>query len=127
MSFNLIFMGTPEFGREFLEYIHSNVEFNIKAVYTQAPKKSNRGQKVNLSPVHKYAKDKNLNVFFPSKFTKSEIDNIKRIKPKKIFTRNNIYHIIFFSPYFYWLYGLLLLGNLLDYFMVLAIRNNICF
>ena len=84
MSFNLIFMGTPEFGREFLEYIHSNVEFNIKAVYTQAPKKSNRGQKVNLSPVHKYAKDKNLNVFFPSKFTKSEIDNIKRIKPDVI-------------------------------------------
>ena len=39
MSFNLIFMGTPEFCREFLEYIHSNVEFNIKAVYTQAPKK----------------------------------------------------------------------------------------
>jgi len=84
MSFNLVFMGTPEFAREFLEYVHSNSEFNIQAVFTQPPNKSDRGQKINLSSVHQYAKEKNLDVFFPTKFTKFEVDHLKKIKPDVI-------------------------------------------
>ncbi len=84
MSFNLVFMGTPEFAREFLEYIHSNSQFNIQAVFTQPPKKSNRGQKLNFSSVHQYAKEKNLKVFSPEKFTKLEVDHLKQIKPDVI-------------------------------------------
>ena len=84
MSFNLVFMGTPEFAREFLEYVHSNSQFNIQAVFTQPPKKSNRGQKMSLSSVHQYAKDQNLSVFVPTSFTRTEIDYLKRIKPDVI-------------------------------------------
>ena len=47
MSFDIVFMGTPDFAKEFLKHIHSNKDFNIKGVYTQPPRKSERGQKIN--------------------------------------------------------------------------------
>ena len=84
MPFDIVFMGTPEFAKEFLEHISINKEFNIKGVYTQPPKKSNRGQKINLSPVHKFAKEKNLNIFHPSNFLESDIEDLKKIKPDVI-------------------------------------------
>lgn len=84
MSFNIVFMGTPEFSKGFLEYLYLNKQFNIKAVYTQPPKKSDRGQKVNLSAVHKFAKEKNIDVFCPTKFSESDVSNIKKIKPDVI-------------------------------------------
>ena len=77
-------MGTPEFSREFLEHISLNNKFKIKAVYTQPPKKSNRGQKVNLSPVHLFAKSKGLDVFCPERFSNEDVDNIKKINPDVI-------------------------------------------
>ena len=39
-------MGTPEFAKEFLEHLYLSKTINIVAVYTQAPKKSDRGQKI---------------------------------------------------------------------------------
>ena len=84
MSFDVVFMGTPEFSREFLEHLYLKKNFNIKAIYTQPPKKSNRGQKVNLSSVHKFAKEKKLNVFCPKKLSFSDVNNIKKLKPDVI-------------------------------------------
>lgn len=84
MSLNIVFMGTPEFAKYFLEHIYINKKFNISAVYTQAPKKSHRGQKVNTSSVYKFAKEKKLNIFCPSKFLSSDINNIKKINPDVI-------------------------------------------
>ena len=84
MSFDIVFMGTPDFAKEFLKHIHSNKDFNIKGVYTQPPRKSERGQKVNLSEVHKFANENNLNVFYPTKFSDVEVDNLKKIKPDVI-------------------------------------------
>ncbi len=84
MSFDIVFMGTPEFAKHFLEHIHVNKNFNIKGVYTQAPKKSDRGQKVKLSAVHKFAEEKNLHVFCPTKFSNLDIDILKKIKPDVI-------------------------------------------
>ncbi len=77
-------MGTPKFGKEFLEHIYLSKNFSVQAVYTQPPKKSNRGQKLNLSPVHKFAKEKKINVFCPEKFSKIDIENIKNINPDVI-------------------------------------------
>ena len=50
MSFNIVFMGTPKFSVPTLESLIKN-KFNITKVYTQSPKKSKRGQKINPSPV----------------------------------------------------------------------------
>ena len=53
MPLNVIFMGTPEFSMPALEkLIKSN--FNILTVYTQPPKKSKRGQKINNSEIEKF-------------------------------------------------------------------------
>ena len=45
MALNIIFMGTPEFSVPILESIHQS-EHNIITVYTQKPKKKDRGQKL---------------------------------------------------------------------------------
>jgi len=84
MSFNVVFMGTPEFARVFLEHLYVKKNFNIKGVFTQPPKKSHRGQKINPSPVYRFAKEKNLEVFCPTSFSSSVIDTIKKINPEVI-------------------------------------------
>ena len=58
MSLKIVFMGTPEFAKELLEHLYKKQKYTIKAVYTQPPKKSHRGQQLNLSPVHKFAQEK---------------------------------------------------------------------
>ena len=47
-------MGTPEFSVPILKSIYEN-SFSIEAVYTQPPQKSQRGQKVNKSPINDLA------------------------------------------------------------------------
>ena len=84
MSLKLVFMGTPKFAKELLEHIYFNKTINVVAVYTQPPKKSHRGQKTNLSEVHKFAQEKKIDVFCPNKFSKSDIDNVKKINPDVI-------------------------------------------
>ena len=65
MSLKLIFMGTPEFAVPILKTIH-NSEHEIVCVYTQPPKKKNRGQKIYSSPVQQYAERFNLKLRYPS-------------------------------------------------------------
>ena len=60
MSSNIIFMGTPEFAVPILDSI-KNSKHKILTVYTNPPKKSNRGQKINLSPIHIYANEAKIN------------------------------------------------------------------
>ena len=50
-------MGTPGFSVSILKTIH-NSEHKILQVYTQPPKKKDRGQKIQNSPVHNFAKKK---------------------------------------------------------------------
>ena len=47
MALNIIFMGTPDFAVQILSKIH-NSKHKILHVYTQSPKKKNRGQKTNI-------------------------------------------------------------------------------
>ena len=55
MPLNIVFMGTPEFSVPTLDLLMKN-KFNIVKVYTQPPKKSKRGQKINSSPIEEYCK-----------------------------------------------------------------------
>jgi methionyl-tRNA formyltransferase len=46
----IVFMGTPLFAVPILKSLYQN-GYQISAVYTQPPQKSQRGQKINKSPV----------------------------------------------------------------------------
>ena len=74
MALKLIFMGTPEFALPIMEAINHS-SHKIAAVYTQTPKKSKRGQKINVSPVHQYSEKLNLEVRYPE-----DLNNVQEIK-----------------------------------------------
>lgn len=80
MALNIIFMGTPNFAVPILKSINDS-EHNILAVYTQKPKKKDRGQKINISPIHEFSNTVKLQVRYPIKFDKKECDFIKNLKP----------------------------------------------
>ena len=81
MALKLIFMGTPEFAVPILKTIH-NSEHKILSVYTQPPKKKNRGQKIYSSPVQQYAERFNLKLRCPSDLNEEECQHIKSLKPE---------------------------------------------
>lgn len=62
----LIFMGTPAFSVPVLDALQA-AGHEIAAVYTQPPRPSGRGKKLQLSPVHQAAETANLVVRTPSK------------------------------------------------------------
>ncbi|GIR79951.1 MAG: methionyl-tRNA formyltransferase [Alphaproteobacteria bacterium] len=77
---NVIFMGTPDFAVPSLEKIHK--EFHVLSVYTQPPKKSGRGLRTKLSPIHEISNDYNLPVKTPQNFKSFDIiEEIKNLKP----------------------------------------------
>ena len=103
MALNIIFMGTPDFAVQILSKIH-NSKHKILHVYTQSPKKKNRGQKTNRSPVHEYCKKNQINVRHPEEldsnqeldfFTEKKIDVVVvvaygKILPAKLLNLKNI-------------------------------------
>ena len=66
MKFNIVFMGTPDFAVPALAKISQSL-LTIKQVYSQPPKKSNRGMKLEKSHIHTFAENNNLPVRTPSK------------------------------------------------------------
>jgi methionyl-tRNA formyltransferase len=81
MSFKILFMGTPIFAVPILKSIHES-NHKILEVYTQPPKKKNRGQKISFSPVHEYSNKINIPIRYPSTLeTEEEFEYIKKIKP----------------------------------------------
>lgn len=62
---NIIFMGTSEFGLPTLMELVKNPNYNLLAIYTKEPSISGRGQKLNYSPIHQFANEKNLKIFTP--------------------------------------------------------------
>jgi len=81
MSLNVIFMGTPEFSIPSLEELIRN-KFNILAVYTQSPKKSKRGQKINVSPIEEFSKNNKLNIKNPNSLNnEKEYNDFKKFSP----------------------------------------------
>ena len=59
MANKIIFMGTPLFCVPILESLHQN-GYNIVVAYTQPPQKSNRGQKINKSPIQDISESLNI-------------------------------------------------------------------
>ena len=77
---NVIFMGTPDFAVPSLEKIHK--EYHLLSVYTQPPKKSGRGLRTKLNPIHEISNDYNLPVKTPQNFKSFDIiKEIKNLRP----------------------------------------------
>lgn len=63
----IVFMGTPEFSVTALEALAA-AGHEIVAVYSQPPRKSGRGQKLRLSPVHQLAQTRGWPILTPANF-----------------------------------------------------------
>ena len=64
MSKKIVFMGTPIFAVPILKSLYQN-GYPISDVYTQPPQKSQRGQKINKSPIQGIAETLNLDFRTP--------------------------------------------------------------
>ena len=74
-------MGTPDFAVPILESIYQS-NHKILEVYTQPPKKKNRGQKISFSPVHEYSNKINIRIRHPLTLeSEEEFEHIKKLKP----------------------------------------------
>ena len=65
MANKIVFMGTPMFAVPILKSLYQN-GYPISDVYTQPPQKSQRGQKINKSPIQGIAETLNLNYRAPN-------------------------------------------------------------
>ena len=76
----IIFMGTSVFAVKILKSLYQN-GYPISTVYTQAPKKSNRGMRVTKSPVHSISETLSLEVRTPVtlKNNQEEYEYLKNI------------------------------------------------
>ena len=81
MSLKIVFMGTPDFAVPALKEILKQ-KLDVVHVYTQPPKKSNRGLKLEKTSVHLEAEKNNLKVHHPSSLkNEGELDIFKKINP----------------------------------------------
>lgn len=76
----IIFMGTPDIAAQHLQYLLDN-SINIVGVFTQPPRKKNRGMNIEESPVHQIAKKNNLETFYPSSIDGTAIEQINSLDP----------------------------------------------
>jgi len=76
----IIFMGTPFFAVPILKSLYQN-GYPISVVYTQPPQKSQRGQRINKSPVQGISETLNLDFRVPIslKNNKEEYDYLKEL------------------------------------------------
>ena len=74
----IIFMGTPDIAAQHLNILIEN-NLNVVGVFTQPPRKKNRGMRVEKSDVHQIADKNNINIFYPT-----TIDDIKTTVTCKI-------------------------------------------
>ena len=78
MAKKIVFMGTPMFAVPILKSLYQN-GYPISDVYTRPPQKSQRGQKINKSPVQGIAETLNLNFRTP-KFLKDSNEEYEYFK-----------------------------------------------
>ena len=80
MPKKIVFMGTPMFALPILKSLYQN-GYPISNVYTQPPQKSQRGQRINKSPVQGIAETLNLDFRTPKtlKENTEEYDYFKEI------------------------------------------------
>ena len=81
MPSKIVFMGTSKFSIPALDILIKN-HYNILSVYSQPPKRSKRGQKINVSPLHKFADKNNLPIRNPTNLnSEEELNFIKKLSP----------------------------------------------
>ncbi len=82
MSQKIVFMGTSDFSVPILKSLYQN-GYPISVVYTQPPKKSNRGQKFNKSPIHLFSENISLDVRTPQSLKNNDEEEsyINELKP----------------------------------------------
>jgi len=84
MSLKIVFMGTPEFSVPTLDLLIKN-KFNVVKVYTQPPKKSKRGQKINPSPIEEYCRKNKISFKNPEILnTQEELNTFKTLSANLI-------------------------------------------
>jgi len=78
----IVFMGTPYFAVPILKSLYQN-GYNVSVVYTQPPQKSNRGQKINKSPIQGFSETLNIEFRMPAtlKDNKEEYEFLKKLNP----------------------------------------------
>lgn len=76
-------MGTPEFAVPILNSIFKS-DHKILQVYTQPPRKKNRGQKINISQVHKFSIENKIDVSHPETFDDEEVKKILNLNPNVV-------------------------------------------
>ena len=79
----IIFMGTPDIAAQHLSILIEN-KLNLIGVFTQPPRKKNRGMRVDESAVHQIAKKNNLEIYYPSTIDEKVIEQTKSLKPDLI-------------------------------------------
>tara|TARA_B100000927_G_scaffold286029_1_gene276921 strand:+ start:161 stop:1084 length:924 start_codon:yes stop_codon:yes gene_type:complete len=81
MAKKIIFMGTPMFAVPILKSLYQN-GYPISIVYTQPPQKSQRGQKINKSPIQGIAETLNLEFRTPEslKNNNEEYEYLKKME-----------------------------------------------
>ena len=81
MSKKIIFMGTPMFAVPILKSLYQN-GYPISAVYTQPPQKSNRGQRINKSPIQGISETLNIDFRCPESLNnEEEYEFLKKMNP----------------------------------------------
>ena len=80
MTKKIVFMGTPLFAVPILKSLYKK-NYIIPTVYTQPPKKSQRGQKINKSPIQIVGEDFNIDCRTPKtlKENKDEYEYLKQL------------------------------------------------
>ena len=79
----IIFMGTPDIAAQHLSILIEN-KLNLIGVFTQPPRKKNRGMRVEESAVHQIAKKNNIEIYYPSTIDDKVIEQTKNLKPDLI-------------------------------------------
>lgn len=79
----IVFFGTPDIGLKSLEYLYNSDKIDVLAIVTQPDKPAGRGHKLQMSPIKKFAVEKNIPVFQPKSIRK-EFDiqeELKKLEP----------------------------------------------
>tara|TARA_B100001778_G_C18524011_1_gene600263 strand:- start:189 stop:1106 length:918 start_codon:yes stop_codon:yes gene_type:complete len=80
MSLKIVFMGTPEFSIPSLKILKKS-EHKIVCVYTQAPKKRSRGQKILKTAVHVFSENEGIKVNTNNLDNEDEYKNFMKLNP----------------------------------------------
>ena len=79
----IIFMGTPDIAAQHLNVLFKK-NLNIVGVFTQPPRKKNRGMRIEKSEVHQIAEKNNIEVFYPTSIDVTVIERVKSLEPDLI-------------------------------------------